>query len=122
MHSQSTIDEVPLGDGSSSRWIMTDQERNSIARMLNVDDATAAKMKGHPMTRSRMTCKTCGKRSGVDDLVYSAQAIGVHSNEFMIDVLFNGPHGQNPSHAFDCSTCGTTFEGVVGWPDSGFEW
>ncbi|KAF3164687.1 hypothetical protein TWF225_009664 [Orbilia oligospora] len=118
MSSHMTVDEVPVvaeGHEPGSRWIMTDSERNSVAKILNLDEVDAAKMTAHNMTRERMTCTSCGKRSGVDDLVHSAHAIGIHSKEFMVDVLFNGPHGQNPAHAFDCSKCGTTFEGVAAW-------
>ncbi|KAK6509781.1 hypothetical protein TWF481_004510 [Arthrobotrys musiformis] len=115
MSSQEFVDEVLIEGGPGSCWIMTTEERSSIAKMLDLDDDNAAKMKAHNMSRDRMTCQTCGKRSGVDDIVHSAQALGVHSTEFMVDVLMNGPKGQNPSHAFDCSQCGTTFEGVADW-------
>ncbi|KAK6517066.1 hypothetical protein TWF506_006944 [Arthrobotrys conoides] len=117
MSSQMTVDEVPIidGHGPGARWIMTDAERDSIVKMLDIDEVDAAQMTSHNMTRGRMTCKSCGKRSGIDDMVHSAQALGIHSKEFMVDVLIYGPHGQNPSHAFDCSKCGTTFEGVADW-------
>ncbi|KAK6333782.1 hypothetical protein TWF730_003965 [Orbilia blumenaviensis] len=109
---QEVVDDVPE---PGFRWIMTNEERNSVAKQLNLDDTLAAKMKGHYMNGERMTCQSCGKRSGVDDMVSSAHAMGVHAKDFMVDVLFNGVHGPNPNHAFDCSKCGTTFEGVRAW-------
>ncbi|EPS39807.1 hypothetical protein H072_6337 [Dactylellina haptotyla CBS 200.50] len=120
MPSQLHIDEEIVSAGS--RWIMTEEERTHIASILNLDDITAAGMTAHNMSRSRMTCKSCGKRSGLDDLVSSADKMGIHSHEFMVDVIFNGPHGSNPMHAVDCSSCGDTFEGVVGWTDTPIVW
>ena len=74
------------------------------------------------MKGPRHTCANCGKRSGLDDLVSTAVAFGVHSKAFMIDVLVNGPKGASPSHEVDCSNCFQRFDGCSEWYDNEDIW
>ncbi len=69
------------------------------------------------MTRPRETCAHCGKRSGLDDIVSNAIDQGVHSKNWMIDGLVNGPpdNGKSVPHKVNCSGCATRFTGTFAW-------
>lgn len=74
------------------------------------------------MRQERACCKSCGKYSGLDDLVHNALSIGVHCKDFMLDVLINGPQAESPAHALSCSSCGETFDGWFEWAGSTDLW
>lgn len=67
------------------------------------------------MNRERETCKDCGKQSGLDDLVHNAMGLQIHSADFMLDVLRNGPKNGSPAHELMCSGCGQMFKGAFYW-------
>lgn len=69
------------------------------------------------MSRDRQTCQTCGKHSGLDDLVHSAMTTGVHSTNFMLDILQNGPRpgAESAPHCIICSNCGDQFGDDPNW-------
>ncbi|KAG8864199.1 hypothetical protein FRB96_006020 [Tulasnella sp. 330] len=105
---------VKVGDEVAYRWILTPVERTHIASLLDVD-ASAITTEGNIMVGDRVCCKSCGKRSGLDDLVHNALSIGVHCKDFMLDVLINGPKADSPAHPLSCSTCGETYEELFLW-------
>ncbi|KAK6508989.1 hypothetical protein TWF481_003755 [Arthrobotrys musiformis] len=106
--------EEIMADGGV-RWILSDEEREHLGQLLSVEASTFANLKGNVMNRSRITCKKCGKKSGLDDMVHGAIALGIHSNGYMIDTLLHGPDQPSPAHAIDCSKCEETFEGALAW-------
>ncbi|KAL4946845.1 hypothetical protein BDV06DRAFT_217997 [Aspergillus oleicola] len=55
-------------------------------------------LKGTRMMHGREMCAACGKPSSHDDVVHNALTQGIHSAEFMADVLRNGPENDSPSH------------------------
>ncbi|KAF8465519.1 hypothetical protein BDZ91DRAFT_658975 [Kalaharituber pfeilii] len=101
-------------DGAYHKWLLTDEELAHIAEMLNVD-SSAITNEGNIMNRERAACKSCGKFSGLDDLVHNALARGIHTPEFMVHVLQNGPRNQSPGHEIQCSRCGEMFDGTFFW-------
>ncbi|KAL4907109.1 hypothetical protein BDW74DRAFT_175895 [Aspergillus multicolor] len=102
-------------------WHITDPERAHIASLLGcpVSKITA---KRTYMQAGREVCRTCSKPSGLDDLVSTAMAQGVHSTAFMLDVLANGPKGNSPSHGVHCSGCGGKFGRLVYWEEHWANW
>lgn len=86
---------------------------------LSPTESVFAHMQGNTMNTGRMTCKCCGKRSGLDNMVHNAAQIGIHGKAFMVDVLVDGPKGQSPAHAISCSQCGETFDGMAYWLEEG---
>ncbi|KAI9778294.1 MAG: hypothetical protein M1835_004971 [Candelina submexicana] len=117
MAQAATLNDLPLTERVGTdgyRWLMTDKERNHIASLLKTD-TSAISLRGNIMGQERKVCKSCGKHSGLDDLVHNALSLGIHSKAFMLDVLQNGPKQNSPEHELQCSTCGEMFEGMVGW-------
>ncbi|KAK6357580.1 hypothetical protein TWF718_001888 [Orbilia javanica] len=106
--------EEVLAEGGV-RWILSNEEREHIGKLLDVEASTFGNVKGNVMNRSRVACKKCGKLSGLDDLVYGGVGLGVHTKGLMIDTLLHGPSGASPAHALDCSRCSEQFEGVFLW-------
>ncbi|GKZ27364.1 hypothetical protein AbraIFM66951_004822 [Aspergillus brasiliensis] len=118
-------------------WMLSDTERSHIAQMLNVDSKeTLAKTKinnivtysfgtaseitlsGTYMKQDREICRTCGKYMGLDDLVHNAKYGSVHSPDFMLDILRNGPKsGETFPHIVFCSRCTTQFQALAWWDD-----
>ncbi|KAK6526065.1 hypothetical protein TWF281_011104 [Arthrobotrys megalospora] len=101
--------------GGSVRWVLSKEERQSIAESLDIEEHTFSKLKGNIMTRTREACQECGKLSGLDDFIQNAMEMGVHSRDFIIDVLHHGPQAASPAHGLQCSKCGEHFEGVWAW-------
>ncbi|KAK6516274.1 hypothetical protein TWF506_006183 [Arthrobotrys conoides] len=81
------------------RWILSHEEREHLGKLLDVDASTFDGLKGNIMNRPRMTCKKCGKLSGLDDIVHGAVELGVHTKGYMIDILVHGPSWASPAHA-----------------------
>lgn len=133
---------VQLDNGPRGyRWVMTETERDHIARMLDVHGIflqhrlrskawlettdsfanpfcivpSAVPLRGNIMGQDRSVCLLCGKQSGLDDLVHNAVYAGIHSAPFMLDILQRGPKGPSPSHSLACSRCLTQFEGDFYW-------
>ena len=125
-----------LNDGFH-RWILTDDEKEHIGDLLGINGMISALLSTSPspfcgiahkpivsdiaihgtvMNRKRVVCKTCGKFSGLDDLVHNAKHMNIHGVRFMCDVLKNGPKGVSPLHTIWCSQCGEEHDGVFGWP------
>lgn len=77
--------------------------------------ASSITLTGNIMNRDRELCKSCGKPSGLDDLVQNALQHQIHSPQFIIDVLENGPKRASPEHNLQCSKCGETFAEPFGW-------
>ncbi|KAI9793007.1 MAG: hypothetical protein M1835_007500 [Candelina submexicana] len=100
--------------GENYRWLLTSTERNHIGQLLDVAPSTIP-TRGNVMTRERDTCKHCGKHSGLDDLVHNALDLQIHSPEFMLDILRNGPTNDSPGHELKCSGCGEMFDGLFRW-------
>ncbi|KAF8461493.1 hypothetical protein BDZ91DRAFT_699495 [Kalaharituber pfeilii] len=105
---------VPESDGAGHKWLLTGEELAHIAEMLNVDSSTII-IQGNIMNRERDACKSCGKFSGLDDLVHNALARGIHTPKFIVDVLQNGPKNNSPGHEIQCSKCGEMFDGSFSW-------
>ncbi|KAF3316699.1 hypothetical protein TWF173_001363 [Orbilia oligospora] len=97
------------------RWLLTDEERTSIATLLDVEESTISHISGNIMNRARATCTSCGKYSGLDDMVHNAVEAGIHSNAFVLNVLVNGPHSKSPDHGLKCLRCDSEYEGLFGW-------
>lgn len=74
-------------------------------------------LRGSKFNQQRMECAKCGKHSGLDDLIHNALAQGMHSKEFMVDILKHGTKGSGTSsaHAINCSTCGEQFAEAIDW-------
>ncbi|KAG9029086.1 hypothetical protein FRB95_005735 [Tulasnella sp. JGI-2019a] len=104
---------VDAGDSVAYRWILTDVERTHIASLLDID-ASEITNEGNTMHQDRAQC-TCGKYSGLDDLIHNALNLGVHCRSFMLDVLINGPQGSSPAHDLSCSHCGQMYAGKFWW-------
>ncbi|KAF8453704.1 hypothetical protein BDZ91DRAFT_668483 [Kalaharituber pfeilii] len=109
-----------MPDGAYHKWLLTGEEIAHVAEMLNID-SSAITIDGNIMNRERAACKSCGKFSGMDDLVNNALARGIHNPEFIIEVLKNGPKNQSPGHEIQCSKCGEMFDGSFSWGPWG-EW
>ncbi|KAG8978757.1 hypothetical protein FRB94_003039 [Tulasnella sp. JGI-2019a] len=107
---------VDTGDSVGYRWILTDVERTHIASLLNIEESEITK-EGNIMGQDRAQC-TCGKYSGLDDLVHNALNLGVHCKNFMLNVLTNGPQGPSPAHDLSCSNCGEMYAGKFFWVPS----
>ncbi|KAF8462134.1 hypothetical protein BDZ91DRAFT_662563 [Kalaharituber pfeilii] len=105
---------VPVFDGAYHKWLLTGEELSHIAEMLNVDSSVIIK-EGNIMNRERTACKSCGKFSGLDDLVHNALALGIHTPKFILHVLQNEPQNQSPGHEIQCSKCGEIFDGSFWW-------
>ncbi len=67
------------------------------------------------MDRVRESCKCCGKPSGLDDLVQNALSLKIHSANFMLGILRNGPENESPGHELRCSGCEEMFDGMFRW-------
>ncbi|KAK6823792.1 hypothetical protein RU639_006262 [Aspergillus parasiticus] len=105
---------VSIPDGTNGyRWIMTSQERAHIAGLLDTDES-AIPRGGNVMMRERAVCTSCGKHSGLDDLVHSALDRGIHGRTYMLDILQNGAKENSPKHYITCSGCGTLHDGGFG--------
>ncbi|EPS45516.1 hypothetical protein H072_542 [Dactylellina haptotyla CBS 200.50] len=113
MASPTFNDELQTAGGY--HWLLTNEERQHIAEILEIDESNLAHVSHTPINRSRMTCTQCGKRSGLDDVVQSAHELGVHTSAFMINVLVNGLKANGPVHGMDCSRCGERFDGVFSY-------
>ncbi|QMW25646.1 hypothetical protein F9C07_1335 [Aspergillus flavus] len=85
---------------------MTSQERAHIAGLLDTDESTIPRG-GNVIMRERAVCTSCGKHSGLDDLVHSALDRGIHGRTYMLDILQNGAKENSPKHYITCSGCGT---------------
>ncbi|KAK6343646.1 hypothetical protein TWF730_011237 [Orbilia blumenaviensis] len=109
----STGNQEFLADGSV-RWILSTEERQSIASLLGTEENTLANVRGNIMNRARATC-SCGKHSGLDDLVQNATAAGIHTKDFMLKVLIDGPQEESPAHGLQCSNCSKDFDGLFRW-------
>ncbi|KAB8217653.1 hypothetical protein BDV33DRAFT_206160 [Aspergillus novoparasiticus] len=92
---------------------MTSQERAHIAGSLDIDESTIPR-RGNVMMRERAVCTSCGKHSGLDDLVHSALDCGIHGRTYMLDILQNGAKENSPKHYITCSGCGTLHDGGFG--------
>ncbi|KAL4882960.1 hypothetical protein BJY04DRAFT_216679 [Aspergillus karnatakaensis] len=103
----------PIPNGGY-RWILTAEEREHIALMLDCNPSNIS-IKSTLMVQDRELCTGCGKPTGLDDLVENALSRGIHSPEFMADVLHNGPKSESPGHEVNCSRCGVKFTGVEGF-------
>ncbi|KAG8852022.1 hypothetical protein FRB96_008940 [Tulasnella sp. 330] len=112
---------VKVDDHIAYRWILTPVERAHIASLLNVD-ASIITNEGNTMAQDRVCCKSCGKYSGLDDLIHNALSTGVHCKEFMLDVLTNGTQAKSPAHSLSCSNCGKNYEGSFWWEDDMGTW
>ncbi|KAJ4151586.1 hypothetical protein LMH87_012276 [Akanthomyces muscarius] len=95
-------------------WVLTDTERAHIATMLETD-VSEINLRGNVMDKERFACESCGKHSGLDDLVHNALYGGVHSIPFMLGVLVDGPHGESPAHELVCSRCTTKHKHSARW-------
>ncbi|GIJ87966.1 hypothetical protein Asppvi_006882 [Aspergillus pseudoviridinutans] len=95
-------------------WELTETERAHIASML--ETTVPITRRANIMNCEREQCHNCGKHSGLDDLVHNALYGGIHSKEFMFDVLQNGPKGPSPKHSLVCSGCGNLHNGAFFWP------
>ncbi|KAF4241737.1 hypothetical protein CNMCM8980_002261 [Aspergillus fumigatiaffinis] len=100
--------------GKGYCWIMTATERAHIAQMLMVDISELS-IRGNIMLQDRGVCSCCGKHTGLDDMVHNAMFAGVHTQEFMLNILKTGPTGPSPAHSIICSRCGTKHEGDYMW-------
>ncbi|KAK6507907.1 hypothetical protein TWF481_006328 [Arthrobotrys musiformis] len=107
--------ETILLPNGGFQWVLSNKERESIANALDTDGQTLSSIKGNVIGRARETCSGCGKLSGLDDFVKNAVDLGVHSKSFILGVLTDGVKRETPSHALQCSGCGTHFEGVFPW-------
>ncbi|KAE8339053.1 hypothetical protein BDV24DRAFT_165812 [Aspergillus arachidicola] len=96
------------------RWILSDAERTHIASLLKTG-TDAITLRGNIMAQERRVCAHCGKYSGLDDLVHNALALGIHSDDFMLDVLQHGPKNPSPPHNLFCSNCGEQHDGTFYW-------
>ena len=65
------------------------------------------------MMRERNVC-SCGKHSGLDDLVLSAMDREIHGRGFMLDILRGGAKENSPTHFISCSGCGAMHDGGFG--------
>ncbi|RAQ44590.1 hypothetical protein AFGD_008066 [Aspergillus flavus] len=102
-----TSEIVPIKNGTNGyRWIMTSQERAHIAGLLDTDESTIPRG-GNVIMRERAVCTSCGKHSGLDDLVHSALDRGIHGRTYMLDIPQNGAKENSPKHYITCSGCGT---------------
>ncbi|KAF3111411.1 hypothetical protein TWF102_007079 [Orbilia oligospora] len=104
------------------RWLLTDEERTSIATLLDVEESTISHISGNIMNRPRATCTGCGKHSGLDDMVHNAVEAGIHSNAFVLNVLVKGPHAKSPAHGLKCSRCDSEYEGLWNWREDTHIW
>ncbi|KAF7590131.1 hypothetical protein BBP40_003244 [Aspergillus hancockii] len=96
------------------RWVLSDAERAHITSMLKTNTETIT-LHGNIMAQERRVCASCGKYSGLDDLVHNALALGIHSDSFMLDVLRIGPRNPSPPHDLLCSNCGELHDGAFWW-------
>ncbi|PYH78654.1 hypothetical protein BO82DRAFT_434880 [Aspergillus uvarum CBS 121591] len=112
--SPSELLQLPTGE-NGYHWILSDAERNHIAKMLDVEDKSLLTLRGSRMMRERATCSGCGKHSGLDDLVHNALYAGIHGKAFMLDVLVHGPKAGSPGHEITCSGCGSVHDGRFYW-------
>ncbi|KAL4745797.1 hypothetical protein BDW72DRAFT_207882 [Aspergillus terricola var. indicus] len=103
-----------LTSDGAYRWIITPEERAHIARLLDCDASTISRQ-ATLMAQDRQVCEGCGKYSGLDDLIQNALSLGVHSAEFMLDVLTNGPRNNSPGHELLCSSCGVKHSETFYW-------
>ncbi|KAL5342013.1 RBP protein [Aspergillus crustosus] len=110
----------PCADGGYL-WILTPEEREHIASLLNCDIDKVSINANH-MVQDRQACTNCGKISGLDDLVQNALSRGVHPTSFILDVLENGPRDDSPEHDLACSTCGVIFKAAIRWYPGRFGW
>ncbi|KAF3215334.1 hypothetical protein TWF191_009313 [Orbilia oligospora] len=104
------------------RWLLTDEERTSIATLLAVEEPTISHISGNIMNRARTTCTGCGKHSRLDDMVHNAVEAGIHSSAFVLNVLVNGPHAKSPAHGLRCSRCDSEYEGLWSWHEDTHIW
>ncbi|KAA8648673.1 uncharacterized protein ATNIH1004_004558 [Aspergillus tanneri] len=97
------------------RWMLTPTERSRVALMLHCD-VSEITLDSIVMRQDREACNGCGKYVGLDDFVYNAKRLGVHSPAFMIDVLrecgeSNGNMRKTgQSHILECSECGSMYK------------
>ncbi|PYH44063.1 RBP protein [Aspergillus saccharolyticus JOP 1030-1] len=112
--SPSEILLLPSGE-KGYHWVLSDAERNHIATMLAVEDTHRLTLRGTRMMQDRAICAGCGKHSGLDDLVHNALYGGVHTTQFMLDVLVHGPKANSPGHQIICSGCGRVHDGLFYW-------
>ncbi|KAI9702405.1 MAG: hypothetical protein M1836_000884 [Candelina mexicana] len=113
--------ESPLSErvGENYRWLLTSTERNHIGQLFNAAPSTIP-TRGNVLTREREMCKHCGKHSGLDDFVHNALSLQIHSADFMLEILRNGPDKESPGHELRCSGCGEMFDGLFQW--AGYSW
>ncbi|KAG8879006.1 hypothetical protein FRB98_005868 [Tulasnella sp. 332] len=104
---------VTDGDNVAYIWVLTPLERAHIASLLGVDASIIRK--GPFMAQERTSCQSCGKYSGLDDLVHSALSAGIHCKDFILDVLVNGTEAEGPARTMICSTCKESFKGEFHW-------
>ncbi|KAA8649288.1 hypothetical protein EYZ11_013484 [Aspergillus tanneri] len=97
----------PTDAGDGYRWLLTPVERSRVASMLHCD-VSEISLDSIVMRQNREVCNGCGKYVGLDDFVYNAKRLGVHSPAFMIDILREC--GERNSDELECSECGTMYE------------
>lgn len=103
----------PLSNGAYI-WHLTPQEREHISSMLDLEGWNVNRSTNR-MNRNRAICTSCGKHSGLDDLVQNALKLQIHSKDFIKNVLRNGPERESPNHLLQCSRCGEMSKGEFGW-------
>ncbi|KAL4898861.1 hypothetical protein BDW74DRAFT_184285 [Aspergillus multicolor] len=62
------------------------------------------------------------ERSHIADMLEVQVYMGIHSKEFMLDVLANGPRGPSPKHTVYCSGCTRQFDNEAWWLEEKADW
>ncbi|KAL3493499.1 hypothetical protein BJX62DRAFT_235327 [Aspergillus germanicus] len=66
--------------------------------------------------QDRSVCDTCGKHSGVDDLVHNALYMGIHSRNFMWETVTGARASEGGvEHKIISSRCGTFLKEGKNW-------
>ncbi|KAJ6256504.1 hypothetical protein Dda_8366 [Drechslerella dactyloides] len=113
MDTNSLFDDEFAHPEGGTCWLLSDTERSSIAGLLDVEGS--AIYGDVIMIQPRKTCPGCSKRSGLDDMVHNAMALGIHSKAFLVNILLDKESNQDvPPRRVNCSRC-NEFIGVFQW-------
>ncbi|KAL6303073.1 hypothetical protein BKA93DRAFT_750836 [Sparassis latifolia] len=109
--------EIDARHGDEYLWYIDDAESRHLSDLLGTDFGRL-RIKGVLLSKPKMQCENCGKHTGLDDIVHNALQDGVHSKEFLIEVLEDRAPHPSSGHVIRCSSagCGRAYdESLTSW-------
>jgi len=97
---------VQVPDGFSFWPIDTPEEEKNLSELLSSDFESLG-IQGVIMSAPKLTCGSCGKTSGFDDIISTALRMEIHTKGFLSNIIKNRLELPTTDHeTVFCYTCG----------------